>query len=285
MPKGGTIPPVERRSWLERYEQGASIDTIAKDARRTQRTVTAQLARARQDRQHDQVQVDLIRDAYRQHYRDLLEAAEELAERCDKPNSRGVLPEPGLEPHARMLYECLYSHIPGSRLWKGVKTWEEASRGLAEEWERARAQVAMLIQQRVAGFPEVLEDGFVESLRDAVMTAAQGRDPWLLEYQRDSSGDFMQLRRGNFVLADRVQTDARLGEIEGKHRELLGDSLKTGSASRLKSLWNRWSEARDLIQEEARILRLRRVLTGQCNLCPGGEGSSSRRSRRRRRDG
>ena len=285
MPKGGTIPPAERRSWLERYEQGASIDTIAKGAGRTQRTVTAQLARARQERQHELVQVDLIRDAYREHYRDLLEAAEGLAERCDTPNSRGVLPEPGLEPDARMLYEGLYSHIPGSRLWKGVKTWEEASRGLAEEWERARFQVAMLIQQLVAGFPQVLEDGFVESLRDAVMTAAQGRDPWLLEYQRHSSGDFMQLRRGNCVLADRVQTDARLGEIEAKHREILGDSLEVGSASWLKSLWNRWSEARDIIHEEVRTLRLRRVLTGQCHLCPGGDASSARRPRRRRRNG
>ena len=98
MPKGGAISTTERRSWLERYEEGASIDTIAKESGRIQRTVTAQLGRARQERQHDQVQVDLIRDAYRQHYGDLLELAEELAERCESPDFRGILPEPAVEP-------------------------------------------------------------------------------------------------------------------------------------------------------------------------------------------
>ena len=95
----------------------------------------------------------------------------------------------------------------------------------------------------------------------------------------------MQLRRGNFILADGVQTDDRLGEIEQKHRDLLKDSLSVESASQLRSLWVRWSEARDLIQEEVRMLRLRRILTGQCSLCPGGEGSGARRPRRRRGDG
>ncbi len=139
MPKGGAIPTTERRSWLERYEQGASIDTIARESRRTQRTVTAQLDRARQERQHDLVQVDLIRDAYRQHYGDLLEVAEELAERCDSPDSRGILPELVVETDTRMLYEALRSHVPGSRLWSGVKTWEESSRSLAAESTQAAA--------------------------------------------------------------------------------------------------------------------------------------------------
>ena len=164
--------PAERRSWLERYEKGASIDTIAKEAGRTQRTVTAQLASARQERQHDQVQVDLIRDAYRQHYRDLLEVAEVLAERCDTLNPQGILPEPGLEPDARMLCEGLRSHVPSSRLWGGVKAWEESSKRLAAEWEQARAQIAKLIKQPVASFPEILEDGFAERPRSRPWASA-----------------------------------------------------------------------------------------------------------------
>ena len=244
-----------------------------------------QLARARQERQHDQIQVDLIRDAYRQHHLDLLEVAAELAERCDKPNSQGILPEPGLEPDFRMLYEGLRSHIPGSRLWSGVKTWEESAKALAKEWEQERTYVAKLIKQPVAGFPEILENGFTESLRDAFKMTTQGRDPGMLEYQRDTSGDSIQLRWGNFILADGVQTNARLGDIEKKHRELLDDSLNVNSTSGLQGLWARWSDARDIIQEEVRTLRLRRILTGQCNLCPGGEGSGVRRYRKRRGDG
>ena len=58
---------------------GSLSTTIAKEAGRTQRTVTAHLARARHERQHDQIQVDLIRDAYREHYLDLLGMAAGLA--------------------------------------------------------------------------------------------------------------------------------------------------------------------------------------------------------------
>ena len=285
MPKGGAIPPAERRSWLERYEQGASIDAIAKEAGRTQRTVVTQVARARQERQHDQVSVDLIRDAYRQHYQDLLEVAARLAERCDTPNSRGILPEHELDPDFRMLYEGLRSHAPSSSLWSGVKTWEEYSKGLATEWEQAGTRFAQLIKQPLAGFPEISNAGFAESLRDAVMMVAQGRNLAVIDYRRDASGGTTELRWGNFILADGVQTDDRLGEIEKKHRELLEDSLKLNPASQLKTIWTRWSAARDIIQEEVRTLRLRHVLTGQCNLCPGGGGSGVRRYRKRRGDG
>ena len=284
MPKGGVIPTTERRSWLERYEQGASIDTIAKESGRTQRTVTAQLGQARQERQHDQVQVDLIRDAYRQHYGDLLEVAEEMAQRCESPDSRGILPEHAVEPDTRMLYEALRSHVPGSRLWSGVKTWEESSRDLAATSEQARAKIEGLVQLAFADYPEVLEDGFTESLRTAVMTAAQGLDQ-TVEYQRDPSGDSMQLRRGNFMLADGVQTEDRLDEIEERYGELLDASLNSESASRLRRLWASWTEARDIIRGEVQTLRLRRIITGQCVLCPGGEGSGKRRPRRRRGDG
>ena len=285
MPKGGTIPTAERRSWLERYEQGASIDSIAKDSGRTQRTVTAQLGRARQERQHNQVQVDLIRDAYRQHYQDLLDVAEELAQRCESPDSRGILPKSSLEPDTRMLYEALRSHLPSSRLWSGVKTWEESSSGLAATSEQARGKISDLVQQAIADYPEVLEDGFTESIRDAVMTAAQGLDPWAVEYQRNSSGDSIQLRRDKFILADGVQTDGRLDEVEEKYREVLKESLNFESASRLQRHWANWAEARDIIRGEVQTLRLRRIISGQCVLCPGSEGSGTRRPRRRRGDG
>lgn len=285
MPKGGIIPTDERRSWLERYEQGATIDSIAKNSGRTQRTVTTQLGRARQERQHDQVQVDLIRDAYRQHYGDLLGVAEELAERCASPDSRGIMPDSALEPDTRMLYEALRSHIPGSRLWSSAKAWEESSSALAAESEQARGKISDLVQRVIADFPEVLEDGFTESLRDVVNTAAQGLDPWTVECQRDHSGDSMQLRRGNYMLADGVQTDGKLDEIEEKYRELLNESRGLESASKLQRHWASWTDARDIIRGEVQTLRLRRIITGQCILCPGGEGSGARRPRRRRGDG
>lgn len=281
MPKRGKIAPVERRGWLERYEQGTSIDSLARDAGRTQRTVTDHLERARRERQHDQVQADLIRDGYREHYRDLLHLAERLAESSQSPH-RGEVLGAG-DPGERLLYQGLRSHTHGSRLWTAVRGWEEDATGLAEELDRLELEATHLVTKEAAGFPEVLTEGFAGSLRHAVSMAAQGLDPEATEYLRDPSGGTLQLRFGSFILADRVPDEARLTKIQQKHGALLKGLLAPESAFRLRSLWRGWAEARDVIQEEVTILGLRKVLPGHCDLCPAGD-TGARRPPSRRRD-
>ena len=87
------------------------------------------------------------------------------------------------------------------------------------------------------------------------------------------------------MLADGVQTEDRLDEIEERYRELLDTFLNSESASSLQKLWASLTEATNIIRGEVQTLRLRRIITGQCVLCPGGESSGKRRPRRRRGDG
>ena len=283
MPKRGKITPVERREWLEKYENGATIDSLAKEALRTQRTIINHVEQAHRELQHDQVQVELIRDGYRQHYKDLLNLAKRLAEMAKSPQRGTVLgTDVSGDPGERLLYQSLRKHTPGSGIWAAIKSWEANVVGIEEETGRLKVEATKLASQDAAEFPEILVEGFAGGLSEAVSMAAQGLDPGSTEYVKDRSGDNFQLRFRNFFLADRVPDDDRIVLIEQKHRDLLEGLLTERSVHRLKSFWRDWSSARDVIQEEATILRMRKVLPGRCDLCPSGDTGARRQSNRRR---
>ena len=283
MPKRGKITPVERRRWLEKYENGATIDSLAKEALRTQRTVTDHVDQARRERRHDQVQVDLIREGYREHYNDLLNLAGRLAEMAKSPHRGTVLgTDVSEDTGERLLYRSLRKHTHGNGIWAAVKSWEENVVGLEEETGRLEIEAAELASQDAAEFPEILVEGFAGSLSEAVSMDAQGLGPESTEYVRDRSGVNFQLRYRSFILADRVPDDDQIVAIEKKHRDFLESLLTDGTVHRLKSLWRDWSSARDVIQEEATILSLRKVVPGRCDLCPAGDTGARRPSKRRR---
>ena len=283
MPKRGKITPVERRRWLEQFEKGATIDSLAKEALRTQRTIINHVEQARREHQHDKVQVELIRDGYREHYKDLLNLAKRLAEMAKAPHRGTILGiDVSGDPGERLLYQSLRKHTPGSGIWAAVKSWEANVVGIEEEKGRLEIEATNLASQDAAEFPEILVPGFAGSLSEAVSMAGQGLDPGSTEYVKDRSGDNYQLRFRNSILADRVPNDDRIVAIEKKHRDILEALLTDGSVHRLKSFWRDWSNARDVIQEEATILRMRKVLSGRCDLCPVGDTGARRPSNRRR---
>ena len=154
--------------------------------------------------------------------------------------------------------------------------------GIDKEMGRLEIEATKLASQDAADSPEILVEGFAGSLSEAVSMAAQGLDPESTEYVRDRSGGNLQLRFRSFILADQVPDEDRIIVIEQKHKVLLEGLLTAGTAHRLKSLWRDWFEARDVIQEEATILRLRKAVPGRCDLCPAGDTGARRPSNRRR---
>ena len=283
MPKRGKVTLVERRRWLKQYEEGVTIDRLSSDSGRTQRTVTEQLKQARSDSQHDQVQLDLIQEGYREHYRDLLGLAERLAEGSNSPHRGAVLGTGDHDdPRERLLYQALRSHTPGSSIWTAVKRWEEDATGMAEEIDRLETRATKLVSKDTADFPEISIAAFAGSLRHAVSMAAQGLDPETMEYVPDRSGGSNQLRFGSYILSDSALDVDRMAEIETIHRTFLKTLLAPESANRLRALRKSWVEAKAMIQEEVEILKLRKVLPGRCDLCPAGDTSAKRPSKRRR---
>ena len=282
MPKGGKISPDQRRIWLEQYEMGKTIASIAKKAGRTERTVIDHLERARRERQHQQVQADLLRESYRDHYRHLLLLTERLAERCQTPYRGGLFV--AVEMKERLLYQGLQSHTRGSEVWGEVKRWEEEVMALAEESERLERYAEKLVVQDTVESPEVVAKGVAQSLLQAASMAGQGLDPEAVEYVEDPSGATYQLRWGSFVLAEGVPDQGRLAEIVKQHRGLINRLFTSQASERLQSRWREWAEARDALQEQLTILQLRKLLPGQCNLCPAGDTGARRPPRRRRNE-
>ena len=279
MPKGGKIAPDERRSWLERYEKGTTVATIAKEAGRADRTVKDQLERARRERQHQQVQADLLRESYRDHHGQLLQLAERLGERCHTPRRDGLLG--AAEIDERLLYRGLRSHTRGSEIWGEVKRWEDGARALGEESVQLEREANCMVSQEISDMPHVLADGFTQSLRDEGSMVAQGLEPEAKEYTAHPSGGTFQLRRGSFILADGLPDQRVLGETQEKHRGLLEQLLTSQTIGRLKSRWREWAGARDSLHEQLTILQLRKLLPGQCDLCPAGDTGARRPPRRR----
>lgn len=72
MPRISKIAPGQRRGWLERFEQGDSIDKIARDASRDVRTVREHVEKARLERDFESAQRDQLREALRAHQQDML---------------------------------------------------------------------------------------------------------------------------------------------------------------------------------------------------------------------
>ena len=281
MPSGTRIAPAERRGWLEQYEHGTRIDKIAHEAGRTQRTINEHLAQARRERQQQEVTAGLLTQAYQRHFAQLLELAETLGQAAPRVNPRGILGTAGLD--TKMLYQGLQAHVPRSRLWRAIKTWEESSRELDRESQKRRSTIEVLVVEKTAVWPGILTEGFVGSLWNAVLMAAEGRSPDEMGYRVDSSGGFSQLHCGNFLLSDRVPTQEGLAEIQRQHQMLLQALMASEMLAPLDRLVSRWQGARDTIQEEVMVLRLRQILPGQCRLCPGGEAPSGIHSTRTRR--
>ena len=280
MPRIARIAPAQRRKWLEDHENGQRIDQIAREAGRTERTVVEHLARARRERQEYEVTSGLLIQAYQKHYSQLLDIAEKLAQGAVRANPDGILGVADRE--TQMLYQGLKAHIPKNRLWREIKTWEQVSRELKEKTQELRPRIDREVRAHIASWPKVLPDGFVESLVDAVLMIAQGRESHLMEFRTEESAGTLQLLRGSSILAQGMSDQQRVEEIRQWYEQWLARLASWGLVAALQELVGRWQKARDIIQEEVAVLRLRQVLPGQCRLCPGGEAASARHSSKER---
>ena len=280
MPRGTRIAPADRHNWLEQYEQGSRIDKIARESGRTQRTINEHIARARREIQQKEVTAGLLTQAYQKHYSQLLKVAEAIGQAAQKANADGILGAADLE--TQILYQGLRAHIPRNQLWRAIKTWEESSLELDRDSQRRRSTIMSLLAKDSAEWPEIQVEGFVQSFCNAALRVADGRSFDLTEYRVEASEESSQLRWSNFLLADGVPSQRRLEEIQQRHQKLVQNLIGPEVIAPLVSLMARWQSARDVIQEEVVVLRLRQMIPGQCRLCPGGEAPSSIQSRNRR---
>ena len=283
MSRKPTIPPAKRRQWLERHEHGERQDEIARKDGVNPRTVSEQIQRARQEREAGEVRAGLLLDAYQRHFEDMLAVAQEVRERSNIPNPNGLLP--GFLRKTAMLWDALRRHIPKAELWKACRDWEDHARQMDTATHSIQEDISKLVEQQVrASFPEAKPDWFAGDLWYAAEQTARGQEKMVqrLDYAIDRTAEGQQLRWGGRILTDRLERpdQARLKNLQETHKQLVHEVMSWESVTGLADIWERWTRARDAIDEQVEILLLRRMLPGQCFLCPGSEGTGDKKSRR-----
>ena len=171
MPRGTRIPPAERRDWLDKYERGDRIDKIAREAGRTERTVQSHLSRERRERDHQQVMAGLLRDAYQNHYVQLLNQADELSRAAEQPDLGGI--QLGTDFQTRALCQGLKSHIPRSPLWAAIKDWDQYAKDLVAESDSVRSSLKGIAEAGTRDLPNASVEGISGSLWDSMMMEAE----------------------------------------------------------------------------------------------------------------
>ena len=202
-----------------------------------------------------------MRDAYHEHFAELLGLAEDIRQGLRSGSTIGFLNNASVR--AKLLREALKSHISKSRLWKAGADLEEISKRIQDITKHAEAASDSKPQALLGIFPGLAVDGFSSSLARAISEAADGQDVSRRNYSQDSGW----LIWGEFHLA---RDDANQGEVFDAHRRLIEEVAGANSdlVSALQKAGNDWSNTGRIIEEEVEILLLRHFIPGRCNLCP-----------------
>ncbi len=266
MPRGKKVSPIERRTWLDQFEQGISVSEISKIAKRAASAVRTHISVAQHEREQGIAKAHLTRNAYQDHFRDLLAVAEQLRERSADWRSMPV--SAPIDVKNRLLLQALRQHVPNLNLWD---IWEELQ-SASRESARIQMEIKSTIMQAAnSEYPEIIVDGVAASI-----TTMIGQSPGLLDgnldswYRVEHDERGMSLMWGAHTLASGVPDETRLQHVRQWHVNL-GHSSRYLSPELVSVYRKELSKGAALeidLDEEVERLMLRRILPGQCSICP-----------------
>ena len=283
MPRGRKRSVLEALEWLERYEKGEGLASIAAQAHRVTSTVWEGIQAARRQRDDHSVREGLLRVAYQQHQRDLLEHAKLLGHNARTPNPGGLLPFP--DRRMGLLDEALKAHIPNAPLWQRREEWERAARYLDIVRKDLRGVVG---EKLAASLSDAVVDGIVNALWDSLSEARETTASPRTPVEEETGAEGKRLVLHGHILSRWLSGDNKLKELRQRYVNLEQELTSPNSEllKRFQRNQRAWEEAREAIEEEVEILLLRRVVPGRCRLCPGAEaGEVSRRRARKKETG
>ena len=282
MPKGSAISPALRQQWLEEHDHGKRLDVIAREAQRGERTVQTHIARARQERDQREIRSGLLRDAYRQHYSDLIGVAREIQGRAAKAETSSLLAFSNRR--GRLLLQALQEHLSKARLWMSCKRWDTCADQYADIAAESRAQLAKRLPSQLPEPADLIGEGWLESLWFAMRETARGNSLGHMQYRcMPSEGD--PLTWGTYGLARHVTDDQVRAAIADLHTRAIEAVTRHERLVDLRGVLQHWQRAREDIDEDVEILQLQYLLPGECLLCPSAAGIAPVRRRRRNRQG
>lgn len=298
MPRGLNITPAQRQEWLEQYEQGATVITLAKRENKDVRTVKAQLQRAADERELIVARRDLIRDTLKDHNEDLKAAAlriqgalqvmhdERITPLSSFPSANGVdrlallfdvtatqFRQIDQRSDSRSIkFEALLrEHLRSERsLWQGIDKWN-ARHG---KYQWALYQLGDEIAQQIGantGLEPVESsrnaDGFTEHFVSWAVRLA------IESWRNDRAKPKIELPTGRGSLVFGGSTLARSESIEklelGKQKFIdQVDTMRRSREVRLiaeEQAWLEWQT--DKLRDKLENLLLFGLIPGKCSAC------------------
>ncbi len=272
MPRGRKRTVEEQRAWLKAYESGAPLQEIATASKRALSTVWTGIQAARVERDDTSVKQGLLSDAYRQHQRDLLSAADVLA--------APVVPNGMDTPEQLLLTDALRIHLPDAPIWALLADRDHSTSviyAIKESLESAFEGLIDAAPERVRSC--VNREGAARSLHLAADRAAAEATTSGMTY------DFSQdsLSWGAYALAERSGDEETLEAVRVLHEGWLAQISGFELTGELRTAKLELDHRHEELALEVARMRLRHVIPGFCEMCPGYRHVSSPRRRRRRK--
>jgi hypothetical protein len=267
MPNISKIAPANRKQWLVDFDNGKAVIAIAKEAGRTSRTVQDHLARARQEREFHEVRYGLIRDAYRDHQKDLEEVLGQLRDQVlsADPNEPG----PGDDTRTTLLLESLKTHVKNKKLWQAVDVAAKLHDRRETLEEHIREDIEAKVETAFEG-AEISLEGVVESLKYLVTENAGGRDMSIIEYKTDNENGGTRLHWGYTTLTKGYVDDGKSEDVRVTHESMMKALIGSDSnwVTTYREVDQQLKDAKETIEMEVEAQLLRHLLPGRCNICP-----------------
>ena len=288
MPK--KISLMEKRGWLDSYESGKSIGSIATKARRDVRTIKKGIDDARRETDARSARAELLKEALHKHQSSLLRMLDEILAFVVLPAGDSIVlswelsvlktsPAAAANPAAgielRPAWSLLQEHLKRDPLWRMFADWQKA---YAAHWEAKiafqRKTVALLEEK--TGY-KVVDAGDASSPPFIyIYTAA----PLLFEVAiRRVIGMSERTDPLDRIAADPANGEVRYGgsvlaNVPGKEEECkrnllaaLRELQKSSEAVRVASTYKAAYEQMMKTRKAAEEISLLGLVPGQCRIC------------------
>ena len=274
MPRGRKRTVEEQRSWLAAYEAGSPLQEIARGSKRALSTVWTGIQAARVEQHDTEVRRSLLSDAYNQHQLDLLDALSNLIAESPDQDIDAV--------QQHLLVDALHTHLPDVPFWESLQDRD----ALKEAFDITITSLDDLFESLIESVPEGVRadlnrEGISKSLQLFAEYHATGAGSSGFEYRVNGG----ELSWGAFTLSASPATDEIVDAIRELHGNWQNQIADHELLAELKVATTALDQIQEEVTREAAMVRLRRLIPGTCELCPGYRHVSSPRKRHRKHRG
>lgn len=179
------VRPEQAREWLDRYESGEALKTIAHHDRYDIRTVRRQISNAEGERDMRQARQTLLRSALEKHFNDITALAENILSRVKA--DMAFYPD---SEESDLLLDGLKQHLPRSPLWKYLDWWNKGIKELEDQQLILEAGIAPLneiskessVPGRIS-VPDIASGEIIAEVKDTSNRSESGGADQYLKYK------------------------------------------------------------------------------------------------------